>query len=183
MGIPDHLICLPRNLYAGKEAKVRTRHGTMDWFKIGKGVHQGCILSLSLFNLSSEYIMQHAGLDESQTSVKITGKNINNLKICRWYQSNGRKQRATEEPRDEGQKVKVKVIQSCTPLCYCPWNSPGQNTGAGSLFLLQQIFLTQESNQGLLRCRQILYPTELSGKLLGSLSLLQGILMRVREEN
>ena len=78
MGIPDHLTCLLRNLYAGQEATVRTGHGTMDWFQIGKGVHQGCILSPCLFNLSAEYIMQKPGLDEAQAGIKIAGRDINN---------------------------------------------------------------------------------------------------------
>ena len=73
MGIPDHLTCLLRNLYAGQEATVRTGHGTTDWFQIGKGVHQGCILSLCLFNLYAEYIMQNARLDEESTSCKMPG--------------------------------------------------------------------------------------------------------------
>ena len=75
MGIPDHLMCLLRNLYADQEATVRTGHGTTDWFQIGKGVHQGCILSLCLFNLHAEYIMRNAGLDESQAGIKIAGRN------------------------------------------------------------------------------------------------------------
>ena len=74
MGIPDQLTCLLRNLYAGQEATVRTEHGTMDWFQIGKGVCQGCILSLSLFNFYAEYIMQNAGLDEAQAGIKIARK-------------------------------------------------------------------------------------------------------------
>ena len=79
MGIPDHFICLLRNLYAGQEATVKTRHGTMNWFQIGKGVCQGCILSPCLFNLHAEYIMRNAGLDEAQAGIKIAGRNINNL--------------------------------------------------------------------------------------------------------
>ena len=79
MGIPDNLICLLRNLYAGQEATVRTGHGTTDWFQIGKGVHRGCILSPCLFNLYTEYIMQNARLDEAQAGIKIVGRNINNL--------------------------------------------------------------------------------------------------------
>ena len=78
MGIPDHLICLLRNLYAGQEATVRTEHGTTDWFQKGKGVHQGCILSPCLFNLYTEYIMRNAGLEEAQVGIKISGRNINN---------------------------------------------------------------------------------------------------------
>ena len=92
MGIPDHLTCLLRNLYAGQEATVRTGHGTTDCFQIRKGVHQGCILSPCLFNLYSEYIMWNAGLDEAQAGIKIAGRNISNLRyavtsdmqICIW---------------------------------------------------------------------------------------------------
>ena len=80
MGIPDHLTCLLRNLNAGQEATVRTRHGTTDWFQIGKGICQGCILSPCLFNLYAEYIKQNAGLDESQAGIKIAKRNINNLR-------------------------------------------------------------------------------------------------------
>ena len=80
--ISDHLICLLRNLYAGQEATVRTRHGTMDSFKIGKGVHQGCILSPCLFNLYAEYIMQNPRLDETQAGIKIARRNTNNLRYA-----------------------------------------------------------------------------------------------------
>ena len=80
MGIPDHLTCLLRNLYAGQEAAVRTGHRTTDWFQIRKGVRQGYILSPCLFNLYSEYIMRNAGLDEAQAGIKIAGRNINNLR-------------------------------------------------------------------------------------------------------
>ena len=80
MGIPDHLTCLLRNLYAGQEATVRTGHGTTHWFQIGKGVPQGCILSYCLFNLYAEYIMRNAGLDEAQAGIKIAGRNIYNLR-------------------------------------------------------------------------------------------------------
>ena len=79
MGIPDHLICLLRNLYAGQEARVRTGHGTKDWFQIGKGVRQGCILSPCSFHFYAEYIMRNAGLDEAQAGIKIAERNINNL--------------------------------------------------------------------------------------------------------
>ena len=80
MGIPDNLTCLLRNLYAGQEARVRTGHGTTDWFQIGKGVCQGCILSPCLFNLCAEYIIRNAGLEEAQAGIKIAGRNINNLR-------------------------------------------------------------------------------------------------------
>ena len=82
MGIPDHLTCLLRNLYAGQEAAVRTRHGSIYWFQIGKGVHQGCILSPCLFNLYEEYIMRNARLDEAQAGIKIVRRNINNLRYA-----------------------------------------------------------------------------------------------------
>ena len=80
MGIPDHLICLLRNLYAGQEATVRTGHGTTDWFQIGKGVCQGCILSPCLFNFYAEYIIRNTGLEEAQAGIKIAERNINNLR-------------------------------------------------------------------------------------------------------
>ena len=82
IGIPDHLIYLLRNLYAGQEATVRTGHGTTDWFQIGKGVHQGCILSPCLFNLCAEYITRNAGLEEAQAGIKIAERNINNLRYA-----------------------------------------------------------------------------------------------------
>uniref|UniRef100_A0A8B9WP62 RNA-directed DNA polymerase n=1 Tax=Bos mutus grunniens TaxID=30521 RepID=A0A8B9WP62_BOSMU len=82
MGIPDHLTCLLRNLYAGQEATVRTGHGTTDWFQIGKGVHQACILSPCLFNVYAEYIMRNAGLEEAQAGIKIAGRNINNIRYA-----------------------------------------------------------------------------------------------------
>ena len=86
MGIPDHLTCFMRNMYAGQEAAVRTRHGTMDWFQIGKGVHQGCILSACVFSLSAEYIMRNSGLDEAQVGIKTAKRNINNLRYAPLWQ-------------------------------------------------------------------------------------------------
>ena len=82
MGIPNHLTCLLRNLYAGQEATVRTGHGTTDWFQIGKGVRQGCRLSPCLFNLYAEYIVRNTGLEEAQAGIKIAEKNINNLRYA-----------------------------------------------------------------------------------------------------
>ena len=82
MGIPDHLTCLLRNVYAGQDATVRTGHGATDWFQIGKGVHQGCILSPYLFNLYAEYIMRNAGLEETQAGIKIARRNINHLRYA-----------------------------------------------------------------------------------------------------
>ena len=102
MGIPDHLTCLLRNLYAGQEATVRTAHGTTDWFQIGKGVHQGCILSPCLFNLYAVYIMRNAGLEEAQVGIKIVRRNINNLR----YADNTTLMAESEEPKSLLMKVK-----------------------------------------------------------------------------
>jgi len=104
MGIPDHLTCLLRNLYAGQEATVRTGRETTDYFKIGKGVHQGCILSPCLFNFYAEYIMQNARLDEDQAGIKIAGRNINNHIYADDTTLNGRKQRGTKQPLDKGKR-------------------------------------------------------------------------------
>ena len=112
MGIPDHLTCLLRNLYAGQEATVRTRHGTtIDVFKIGKGLHQGYILSSGLFNLYAEYIMQHDRLYESQAGIKITERNINNF---RYADDNTLMAGSREELKSL--LMKVKVTQLCPTL-------------------------------------------------------------------
>ena len=104
MGIPDHLTCLLRNLYAGQEAAVRTGYGKMDWFQIGKGVCQGCILSPCLFNLYAEYITWNTGLNEAQARIKSVGRNINNLRYVDDTTLNGRKLKGTEEPLDESKR-------------------------------------------------------------------------------
>ena len=104
MGIPDHLICLLRNLYADQEATVRTVHETIDWFQIGKGVHQGCILSPYLFYLYAEYIIRNAGLDEAQAGTKNVGRNINNL---RYADDTTLKAESEEELKSLLMKVKV----------------------------------------------------------------------------
>ena len=104
MGIPDHLTCLLRNLYAGQEATVRTGHGTTDWFQKGKGVRQDYILSPCLFNLYAEYIMRNAGLEETQAGIKIAGRNISNLRYADDTNPHGRKQRRTKEPPDESER-------------------------------------------------------------------------------
>ena len=105
MGIPDYLTCLLRNLCAGQEATVRTGHGTTDWFQTGKGVRQGCILSLCLFNLYAEYTMQNAGLDEAQAGIKIAGRNINYLRYTDattlMAESKGLKKLLNESEREE----------------------------------------------------------------------------------
>ena len=104
MGIPDHLTRLLRNLYAHQEATVRTGHGTTDWFQIGKGVRQGCILSPCLFNLHAEYIMRNAGLEETKTGIKIAGRNINHL---RYADDTTIMAESEEEPKSLLMKVKV----------------------------------------------------------------------------
>ena len=104
MGIPDHLTCLLRNLYAAQEATVRTGHVTTDWFQIGKGVPQGCIFSPCLFNLYTEYIMKNSGLDEAKAGIKIPRVNINNLRYADDTTLNDRKQRRTKETLDESER-------------------------------------------------------------------------------
>ena len=120
MGIPDHLTCFLKNMNAGQEATVRTRHGTVDWFQIGKGVHQGCISSPCLFNVYVEYIMGNAMLDEAQAEIKIAGENINilywyfwNITICRWYHPYGWKQRGNKSLL---MKVNEKREKACLKL-------------------------------------------------------------------
>ena len=144
MGIPGHFTCFTRNLYADKEAAIGSGSGTMNCLQIGKGVHQGCISSLCLFNLYADYIMQNAGLHDSQTGIKIAGVHINNLRYA-----------------DETE-VKVKVTQSCPTVC-----DPMDYTVHGILQarilewvafpFYRGIFPTQGSNPGLLYYRQILY--------------------------
>ena len=112
-GIPDHLICLLRNLYAGQEATVRTGHGTTDWFQIEKAVHQGCILSPCLFNFYSEYIMRNSGLEEEQAGIKIAGRNINNLRyaddITLMAESEEELKSLLMKVKAEGEKVGLKL--------------------------------------------------------------------------
>ena len=118
--VPDHLTCLLRNLYAGQEAPVRTGHATTDWFKIGKGVHQGYILSPCLFNLYSEYIMQNAGMDESQARIKITRRSINNLRYAddttlmaeSEEELKSLLMRVKEENEKVGLKIRIKKLRS-----------------------------------------------------------------------
>ena len=116
MGIPDHLTCLLRNLYAGLEATVRTGHGTTDWFQIGKGVCQGCILSPCLFNFYAEYIMRNAGLEEAQAGIKIAGRSIDNL---RYADDTTFMAESEEELKSLLMKVKEEVVvMLSTPKTY-----------------------------------------------------------------
>ena len=104
MGIPDHLTCLLRNLYAGQEATVRTGHGTTDWFQIGKGLCQGCILSPCLFNFYAEYIMRNAGLEEAQAGIETARRNINNLRYAGDTTLMEQSEERTKEPLDESER-------------------------------------------------------------------------------
>ena len=128
MGISDHLTCLLRNLYAGQEAAVRIGRGITDWFQIGKGVHQGCILSPCSFNLYAEYIMQNAGLDEAQAGIKIAGENINNLRYAddTTFMAESRKELKSllMKVKEKSEKVVLKVsiqktkIMASGPITY-----------------------------------------------------------------
>ena len=113
MGIPDDLTCLFRNLCAGQEATVRTGHGTTDWFQIGKGVHQGCVLSPCLFNLHAEYMMQNAGLNEAEAGNKIAGRHINNLRYADdttlMAESEGQLKNLLMKVKEESEKVGLKL--------------------------------------------------------------------------
>ena len=113
MGIPDHLTCLLRNLFASQEATVRTRHGTIDWFQIGKGVYQGCILSPCLFNLYAEYIIQNAGVDEAQAGIKIARRNNNNLRYAEDTTLMSESEEELKNPlikvKEESEKVGLKL--------------------------------------------------------------------------
>ena len=128
MGIPEHLTCLLRNLYAGHEATVRTGHGKTDWFQIGKGVHQRCILSLCLFNLHAEYIMRNAGLEEAQAGITIAGRNINNLRnadnIILLAKSEEELKRVLMKVKEKSEKVGLKLnIQKTKIIASSPITS------------------------------------------------------------
>ena len=144
LGIPDHLTYLLRNLYTGQEATVRTGHGTTAWFQIRKAVHQGCILSLCLFNLFSEYIMQNARLDEAQDAIKISGRNINNLR----YADDTTLVAETEEElksllmkvKEESEKVGLKLSAQKTKIMasgpITPYKRMGNSGNSGRLCFL-----------------------------------------------
>ena len=133
MGIPDHLTCLLRNLYAGQEAKVRAGHGTTDWFHIGKGVRQGCVLSPCLFNLYAEYV-RNSGLDEAQAGIKIAGRNINNLRYVDdtilMAESKKELRSLLMNVKEESEKVGLKLnIQKTKIMAYGPiisWQIDGE---------------------------------------------------------
>ena len=159
IGIPDHLTCLLRNLYAGQEATVRTGHGITDWFQIGKGVRQGCILSPCLFNLYAEYIIRNAGLDEVQAGIKISGRNINNLR----YADDTTLMAESEEElksllikvKEESEKVGLKLnIQKTKIMASSPitsWQIDGE-TVADLIFWGSKITADGECNHEIKRC-------------------------------
>ena len=160
MGIPDHLTCFLRNLYAGQEATVRTGHGT-DWFQIGKGVRQGCILSLCLFNFSAEYIMRNAGLEGAQAGIKIAGRNLNNLR----YEDTTLMAGSEEElksllmnVKEESEKVGLKLnmqktkIMASSPIT--SWEIDGETveTVSNFIFLGSKITADGDCSHEIKRC-------------------------------
>ena len=144
MGIPDHLTCLLRNLYAGQEATVRTGHGTTDWFQIGKGIYQGCILSPCLFNLYAEYIMRNIGLEKEQAGIKISRKNISNLRYADdttlMAESEEELKSLLMKMKEESEKVGLKLnIQKTKIMASGPitsWEIDGETLETVSDFIL-----------------------------------------------
>ena len=162
MGIPDHLTCLLRNLYADQEATVRTEHGPPDWFQIGKGVHQGCILSSCLFNLYAEYIMWNARLDEAQAGIKITGRNSNNLRYAdnitlmaeREEELKNLLMKVKEESEKSGLKLNVQKMKIMTSGPINSWQIDGKKmeTVADFIFLDSNITANGDCSHEIKRC-------------------------------
>ena len=144
MGIPDHLTCLLRNLYAGQEATARTGHGTTDWFQTGKGVRQSCILSPCLFNLYAEYIMRNSGLEEAQAGIKIAGRNIN------MAESEEELKSLLTKVKEESEKVRLKLnIQKTKIMASGPitsWQIDGETVETVSDFILGGSKITSDGN-------------------------------------
>ena len=138
MGIPDRLTCLLRNLYAGQEATVRTGHGTTVWFQIGKGVHQGCILSPCLFNLYAEYIMRNAGREEAQARIKIAGRNINNLRYAddTTLMAESEEERKSLLMKEESEKVGIQKTKIMASGPITSWEIDGETVETVSDFIL-----------------------------------------------
>ena len=161
IGIPDHLTCLLRNLYAGREVTVRTGHGTTDWFQIGKGVRQGCILSSWLFNLYAEYIKRNAGLDEAQAGIKIAGRNIKNLRYAddtNLMAENKELKSLLMKVKEESKKVALKLnIQKTKIMASGPitsWQIDGETveTVADFMFLGSKITVDGDCSHEIKRC-------------------------------
>ena len=167
-GIPDHLICLLRNLYAGQEATVRTGHETIDWFQIEKGVHQGCILSPCLFNLHAEYIMRNAGLEEAQAGIKIARRNIYNLKYANdttiIAESEEELKSLLMKMKEESKKVGLKLnIQKTKIMASGPitsWKIDGETVETVSDFILGGSKITADGD-----CSHEIKRHSLEGKL------------------
>ena len=156
MEIPDHLICLLRNLYAGQEATVRTGHGTTDWFQIGKGIRQGCILSPCLFNFYAEYIMRNTGLEEAQAGIKIAGRNINNLRYAEdttlMAESEEELKSLLMKVKVESEKVVLKLnIQKTKIMASGPitsWQTDGETMETERDFILGGSKITADGDCG-----------------------------------
>ena len=154
MEIADHLTCLLRNLYAGQEATVKAGHGTADWFQTGKGVHQGCMLSPCLFNFYTEYITRNAGLDEAQAGMKISGRNINNLRYADdttlMAESEEELKSVLVKVKEESEKVGLKLnIQKTKIMASGPitsWQIDGETTGIVADFILGGSKITADSD-------------------------------------
>ena len=154
MGIPDHLTCLLRNLYVGQEATVRTGHGTTDWFQIGKGVCQGCILSLCLFNYYAGYIMRNVRLEEAQAGIKTAGRNINNLRYADdttlMVESEEELKSLVMKVKEESEKVGLKLnIQKTKIMASGPitsWEIDGQTVETVLDFILGGSIITAEDD-------------------------------------
>ena len=162
MGIPDHLTCLLRNLYAGQEATVRTGLGKTDWFQIKKGVHQGCILSPSLFNFYAEYIMRNARLDEAQAGLKIAGRNINNLRYAddttlmaeREEKLKSLWVKVKEESQNVGLKYNIRKTKIMASSPITSWQIEGETmeTVADFIFMGSKITADNDCNHEIKRC-------------------------------
>ena len=162
MGIPDHLTCLLRNLYSGQEATVRTGHGTIDWFEIGKEVHQGCVLSPCLFNLYAEYIMRSAGLDEAQVGIKIAGRNINNIRYAEDTTLMAESKRELKsllmkvkaESENTGLKLNIQKTKIMASGLNTSWHKDGvkMETVTGFIFLGSKITADGECSHKIKRC-------------------------------
>ena len=142
MGIPDHLTCLFKNLYTGQEATVRNRYGTTDWFEIGKGIRQGCILSPCLFNLCAGYILRNAGMGEAQTAIKIAGRNINNLRyadettfMAKSKELNSLLIKVKEESEKVGLKLNIEKTKIMASGLITSWEIDGETVEAVSDFI------------------------------------------------
>ena len=162
MVTPDHLTCFLRNLYACQEATVRTGHGTTDWFQIGKGVHQGCILSLCLFNFYAGYIMRNAGLDEAQTGIKIAGRNINNLRYADdttpMAESKEELKSLLMKVKEESEKAGLKLgiqkmkIMASGPMTSWQINGETMETVTYFIFLSSKITAVGDCSHKIKRC-------------------------------